>query len=226
VYVGSYSTGSIYLTTTSLPQATVGQYYSYQLQAAGGTASYSYNLSSGSLPAGLNLSPTGQIYGTPQNNSTATFTVRVSDYFGRTGSFNFTMTPSGVLGSSNYNNGTLINEGGTVYIIYSNSKTGFASADAFLGLGYNFGSVLNAGVTNLPFSGYTVTTANASHPWGSWVKNGSTVYFVHQLGLIPIADYGTFLNNGGSDNLVVPANSYDFACPILSVMVANDTRLR
>jgi hypothetical protein len=52
------------------------------------------------------------------------------------------------------------------------------------------------------------------------------VYFVHELGLIPVPTYEVFLSNGGADSLVVAANPYDFQLLMLSEMVMNDTRLR
>lgn len=224
---GSYNCGTLTITTTSLPAMTLGQYYSYQLQASGGSSPYYYSVTSGSLPAGMTLSTTGQLYGTPQYGSTMNFTVRVTDSYGRSGTTSVYLNGNGsVLGSSTYNNGQLINENGTVYIVYKNTKTAFSSASVFRGLGFSFDRVVNTGYTSLGISGYTVTTASASHPWGAWVKNGSTVYFVHELGLIPVPDYNTFINNGGQDNLVVQANSWDFQRTILSTMTWGDARLR
>jgi hypothetical protein len=223
---GGSSGGNLYFTSLNLPQPTVGQYYSQQLQASGGTTPYTYTLASGNLPSGLSLSGNGQIFGTPQNNQSAYFVVRVSDYYGRTQTASLTLTPSGVLGGSTYRNGQLISENGTVYIVYKNSKSGFVSRAVFEGFGFSFGQVVNTGFTGIPSSGYIIGTSNTSHPWGSWVKSGSTVYFVHESGLIPVPDYFTFQNNGGEDRLVVAANTYDFRLPQLSVMVANDARLR
>ncbi|MDR3643367.1 MAG: pilus assembly protein N-terminal domain-containing protein [Candidatus Doudnabacteria bacterium] len=132
----------------------------------------------------------------------------------------------GVLGASIYPNGTLISSGGTVYIVYKNTVSAFASSWAFTGLGFNFGNVLAVGNSGLANSGYIVSTPYARHPWGSWIKNGSTIYFVYEQGLIPVPDWSTFLNNGGQTALIVPANSYDFKLPILTPMTAGDSRLQ
>ena len=68
------------ITTTSLPDATVGQPYSAQLAATGGTTPYKWKISSGTLPAGLTLSTSGLISGTPSSTATtSTFTVKVKD---------------------------------------------------------------------------------------------------------------------------------------------------
>ena len=133
---------------------------------------------------------------------------------------------SGVLGAVTYPNGSLISENGTIYITYKNTKTGFASAWAFLGLGFKFSNVLAVDNSGLVDSGYTVTTRYVRHPWGSWVKSGNTIYFVHETGLIPVPDWSTFLQNGGQAAQIVPANLYDFKLPILSALAAGDSRLQ
>ena len=68
------------LTTTSLPNGTVGAAYSQQLAATGGTTPYNWSVVAGSLPAGLTLNAsTGVIAGTPTVEGTASFTARVVD---------------------------------------------------------------------------------------------------------------------------------------------------
>lgn len=73
------------ITTTSLPAATQGSSYSQTLQATGGNGTLVWTLASGSLPAGLNLSSSGVISGTPSGTGTSDFTVRVADSDGITG---------------------------------------------------------------------------------------------------------------------------------------------
>jgi parallel beta-helix repeat protein len=68
------------ITTTSLPDGTVGVPYSQALQASGGSGSYSWTLFSGSLPPGLGpLITGGLISGTPTTAATYPFTVQVND---------------------------------------------------------------------------------------------------------------------------------------------------
>ena len=68
------------ITTTALPDATVGTPYSASFVASGGTLPYSWSVSAGQLPAGLLLDPsTGAIAGTPTDpTSTSNFTVQVT----------------------------------------------------------------------------------------------------------------------------------------------------
>jgi hypothetical protein len=49
------------------------------LSASGGTAPYSWSISSGALPAGLTLASSGQITGTPTTAGSFSFTVKVAD---------------------------------------------------------------------------------------------------------------------------------------------------
>ncbi|MDZ4857230.1 MAG: Ig domain-containing protein [Nitrospirota bacterium] len=68
------------ITTSSLSTGSVGQAYSGQLAASGGTSPYNFSVNSGSsLPAGLSLSATGAITGTPQNSGATSTTFRVQD---------------------------------------------------------------------------------------------------------------------------------------------------
>ena len=74
------------IATTTLPDGTVGQDYSQSVQvtAGTGTAPFTWSISAGTLPDGLNLDgPTGVIAGTPTTAGPATFTVRVADAVGQ-----------------------------------------------------------------------------------------------------------------------------------------------
>lgn len=75
------------VTTSALPAATVGATYSQTLSATGGVQPFTWSVSSGSLPAGLNLdSSSGRISGTPTGPSgTASFMVAVNDAESPTG---------------------------------------------------------------------------------------------------------------------------------------------
>lgn len=68
------------ITTASLPNGIVNNSYSSTLAATGGTPSYTWALSAGSLPGGLNLTgSTGVISGTPTATGTSNFTTKVTD---------------------------------------------------------------------------------------------------------------------------------------------------
>ena len=67
------------ISTTSLADGTVGSAYSQTLVATGGTAPYTWAVSSGTLPAGLSLSAAGVISGTATAAASSSFTVGVTD---------------------------------------------------------------------------------------------------------------------------------------------------
>ena len=66
------------ITTSGLPGATVGTSYSTTLAASGGSGTKSWAITAGSLPAGLSLSSSGVLSGTPTAPGTASFTAKVS----------------------------------------------------------------------------------------------------------------------------------------------------
>jgi hypothetical protein len=67
------------ITTTLLPNATVGSAYSQTLNATGGTGPYNWSVTNGTLPAGLVLSKAGVLSGTPTSAGTSKFTVQIAD---------------------------------------------------------------------------------------------------------------------------------------------------
>ncbi len=95
---GSETIGNIAplaVTTSSLPAATVGNFYSRTLTASGGVGPYIWNISNGALPAGLSLdSASGTISGTPTVSGKSSFTVRVTDKSGVTAVRSLSLTVS------------------------------------------------------------------------------------------------------------------------------------
>lgn len=78
---------ALQITTTSLPNGTNGAAYSQQLQATGGQPPYTnWFLVSGSPPANLSLSANGLLSGTAATSGTFNFTVGLSDILGGTNS--------------------------------------------------------------------------------------------------------------------------------------------
>ena len=72
------------IVTTSLAGGVTGLAYSQTLAGAGATTPYTWTMSAGTLPAGLNLAATGVISGTPSAAGTSSFTVRVTAANGST----------------------------------------------------------------------------------------------------------------------------------------------
>ena len=79
------------LPATTLPLGTVGVAYSQTIPLNGGTAPFTWSVSSGSLPAGLSLS-SGNIAGTPSTAVSANFNVQVVDANNSTATQSYTLT--------------------------------------------------------------------------------------------------------------------------------------
>ena len=79
--VVNFIVSTLAVTTTTLPDATNGVYYSYTLTASGGQPPYVWSLSPGSapLPDGMTLDTNGVLSGTPTFTGGPSFTVRVTD---------------------------------------------------------------------------------------------------------------------------------------------------
>ncbi|MEB2844730.1 IPT/TIG domain-containing protein [Endobacterium cereale] len=77
--------------TGSLPFATLNSAYSQQITASGGNGSYSYAVTTGALPAGLNLSTGGLLSGTPTVLGTSSFTITATDSVYAFGAVSYTL---------------------------------------------------------------------------------------------------------------------------------------
>ncbi len=101
----NFSTGAI-----SLPPAISGNAYTHSLQAAGGAGGYTWSISSGSLPSGLNLSSSGVISGTPSSSTSGSSGVvlEVSDSGGNTATAtaNITVGAPSQVARPSYNTGS------------------------------------------------------------------------------------------------------------------------
>src|SRR5664279_5485197 len=85
-------TPTLQVTTSSLLPGTQGVYYTSPLAATGGVPPYSWSLTTGSLPAGLTLSGTGVIAGTPIASGSFPITVQATDTQMNTASADLTLT--------------------------------------------------------------------------------------------------------------------------------------
>jgi sugar lactone lactonase YvrE len=85
--------GGLSITTPPvLIPGAIGVAYSQLLSATLGNPPYNWTLTSGALPSGLSLSPSGLISGTPNLAGTSNFTVRVNDISGAVSNQNFSLT--------------------------------------------------------------------------------------------------------------------------------------
>jgi hypothetical protein len=78
---------TITLTPATLPDATQSSSYAQALTASGGTATYTYAVTSGALPDGITLSTDGLLSGTPTGYGSFGFSVTATDSSTGTGPF-------------------------------------------------------------------------------------------------------------------------------------------
>lgn len=83
---------TISITTGTLDSRQEDTEYSFAFEVSGGSGGYVWSLLSGSLPAGLTLSPSGVLSGTPGNPGTSNFAIKVTDSAGNTTSKTFSLT--------------------------------------------------------------------------------------------------------------------------------------
>jgi hypothetical protein len=76
---------NIVVNQAALPTTFIGVPYSVTLTSSGGTAPYTYAVTTGTLPPGLTLTPAGVLSGTPTSAGTFTFTITSTDALGFTG---------------------------------------------------------------------------------------------------------------------------------------------
>ncbi|WP_082661677.1 beta strand repeat-containing protein [Terracidiphilus gabretensis] len=89
------------LTNTALPDGRIGTAYSQQLDATGGTPPYTFSVAKNStMPAGLSLSASGLVSGTPTVAAANTFAVIVTDSASQSITANVTLTIDPLLSSS------------------------------------------------------------------------------------------------------------------------------
>ena len=121
-------------TSSPLPSGAVSVVYSWILTASGGATPYTWSLSAGSLPTGLNLSSAGLISGTPSVETTASFVIQVTsnDGFSSTSNFSLTINANPSLPTTNIISGVTLNYDGA-YMVGTNG-------------GYNGLIVTNAGI--------------------------------------------------------------------------------
>ena len=168
---------SISVSPSTLTTGTVGTAYSAVAAASGGTAPYSYAITSGTLPAGLSLSSaTGQISGNPTAPTTGTtgmaLIVRATDNFGCQGSqvVNLKICPVITLTPA-----TL--PAGTVGTAYSQAVTASGGASPYsyaitsgslpAGLSMSTGGAISGTPTTAVSANITITATDANGCPGS-----------------------------------------------------------
>jgi uncharacterized protein YhjY with autotransporter beta-barrel domain len=143
---------TINLGPVTFPDGLQDQAYATQtITASGGTGPYAFNVTSGSLPAGLTLASDGTLSGTPTSDGSFSFTVTATDDNGYTGSRAYTLVVSGAptitlapltlptaLEDRPYAPQTVTASGGTAPYVYAITAGALPN-----GLGFTSGGVLS-----------------------------------------------------------------------------------
>jgi hypothetical protein len=214
-------TGSVSLTLTVTAPLTIGPftlppgivtkpYDPVTLPATGGKSPYTWSVISGSLPAGLGLSTSGLISGTPQAGGTFTVTVQVADSAGATASANGTLivasapVPSGAVGAGMvgvaYPAVTFSVSGGTKPFVWS------SGGSLPPGLSLSADGVLSGTPTQAGSFNFTVTVTDSNNLSGTspfTIRVAPPVLTIGTPGALPPATVGasysqTFTAVGGT----------------------------
>jgi hypothetical protein len=215
----SISPATLTITPTTLYPGERGIFQEDLLDASGGTAPYTFAVTSGALPGGITLDSDGYLSGVPGSAGTYTFTVRVTDAYSSTGSRTYTLDIN--LQTLNINPLTLTD--GTAGVVYTKQLTGAGGTP-----GYTFslasGSSLPPGLA-LSASGSLTGTPSQGGTFAFGVKVTDaaaatmTRVYVFRVALVPLtvtatlptATYGkpydqTFAASGGT-----PAYSFSLS---------------
>ena len=186
-----------------LPPGTDGTPYSVTISAYGGTAPYTFAVTSGSLPAGLTLSSAGVLSGTPTTPGSSTFVIEATDSGAQTGfrTYNLNVGTPGGIGMSPsplpdgsqgvFYNQTITGTGGTGPYTFSVTSGSLPTGLSLSSAGVLSGTPTVAG----PF---TFTVGNAD----SVGNTGSQIYTVN-IGANILVVNPTTLANGA---LATPYN--------------------
>ncbi|QIH07518.1 MULTISPECIES: autotransporter domain-containing protein [unclassified Pseudomonas] len=150
------SAPTLAITPTTVPNGTQGTAYSTTLTASGGTAPYTYAITSGSLPAGLSLNTSnGSISGTPSASGNTNLTVTATDANSATGSRAYTLTIDAQAPVSNAVSATVVANSSSNPItlnITGGTATSVAVATA---AAHGTATATGTGITYTPAPGYS-----------------------------------------------------------------------
>ena len=171
------------------------------LQAIGGTAPYTWSVTSGSLPAGLSLSSAGVISGTPTTPGSSTFTVQVTDSLSATATKSLTITinPANVSLAA----GTATAPSGGSATLTVPIVNDVASGDTILvGILSGNAGVTVASVTDTAGNTYTQVLSNTTQPTAQlfvWEADGANALIANNGDQV----FVTYSSNGTNQGAIV-----------------------
>lgn len=215
--INTFTVSVLTINETSVPAATVGVSYSKTVTAAYGTAPYNFAITSGSLPAGLNLASNGTISGTPTAGGSFSFRVTVTDGGSNTANQLFSMTVNDatlVMSPTSLPNGdqnvpytatTFSTTGGTAPYLYipSGLPTGLTMSNA----GVISGTPTQSGSFSIMM--YVQDASTGTGPY-STIKNYSLV-----INSLPVITFNGLSNKTyGDADFTLTATSSNTGMPV------------
>ncbi len=190
---------AVVVQTTSLPLGYLGTAYNVTLSAGAGTAPYQWSVTSGSLPAGLMLSPEGLLSGAPTSQTGSTFTVQARDANGCVATRSLSFVMGGLsLGNrvwlDNNNNGLQeVSENGVAGTTVQLFRPG--TDNAIGGTGGAADTQVGANLTTLANGAYSFTNLP---PGNYYVKVTPPAGYTHSGGVPVTSDNNVEGNNDGA----------------------------
>ncbi|MFY9226455.1 MAG: FG-GAP-like repeat-containing protein [Blastocatellia bacterium] len=124
---------NIIISPATIPNGQINSFYSQVFNASGGIAPYTFALTNGALPSGLNfIAAQKGIAGTPLASGTFNFTITTTDAIGCAVSRNYTLTVAASAGSLGFSvSAVSVTEGGrvTLSVNRTNGNTGAVSVN-------------------------------------------------------------------------------------------------
>jgi chitodextrinase len=114
--------------------------------------------------------------------------------------------------------GSLVNDKGTIYIITKGQREGFANESSFLSLGYSFSNAI-PGDTSFLATLAPINNSARAHPFDTLINQSGTIYLITSKGKIGIPNQSNFTSWGYKTTSVVIANKYDLAIPLTSSLL-------
>ncbi|GAA1427308.1 DUF11 domain-containing protein [Microlunatus lacustris] len=204
------------ITSNAPPAGQVGLAYSTTFTVTGGTAPLAWSVSAGNLPSGLSLnSSTGVLSGTPTATGSSSFTVLVSDAFGKTASRAVTLVVnSGPLVITKTADVSSVAPGGRVSYTIAITNSG-STAFSGVNLSDPLGGVLDDAVYSGGASATTgtLTYSGSTLGWTGNVAGNATVTITYAVvvnnpdlgnkvlaNTVSSSTVGTNCPSGSSDN--------------------------
>ena len=205
------------LTITSpaaLPSAVAGAPYSQALAAMGGAPPYTWQLTSGTWPAGLSMSSAGVIAGMPTVAGTYTFSAQVNDSASETAarSFSLTVVAAGALSRQGVISQVVAGGGWTTTIWLANRTS--APVQTSLVFHGDNGSPLSLPLTvTLPASSQQVTESTVNET----IAPNTTLVVATGTSAVNVEGWADVLGNGSLSGIAVFSNgTTEAAVPLQS----------